>query len=77
MKKREVHNKDKNQGRERNPNPDCLVRIFSGGVFHMKEWGPKSSVCPSKLRETKLSRGIALYFGRDIPGGCPGGTRNF
>ena len=25
-----------------------------GGVFHVKGWGPKSSVCPSKPRETKL-----------------------
>ena len=29
----------------------------------MKGWGPKSSVCPSKPRETKL-------FWRDIPGFC-------
>ena len=44
-----------------------LVRIFSGGlgIFHVKGWGPQSSVCPSKFRETKL-------FGlpRDIPGFC-------
>ena len=29
----------------------------------MKGWGPKSSVCPSKPRETKL-------FWRDMPGFC-------
>ena len=43
----------------RDPNPNFLVRIFSGGVgvFHVKAWGPKSSVCPSKPRETKLFGG--------------------
>ena len=48
------------QGRKRNPNPNFLVRVFSGGVgvFHVKGWGPKSSVCPSKV------------FWRDIPGFC-------
>ena len=61
------------QGRKRNPNLNFLVRIFSGGVgvFHVKGWGPKSSVCPSKPRETKL-------FWRGIPGfspGYPGGAR--
>ena len=30
------------------------------GVFHVKGWGPKSSVCPSKPRETKL---LAAYPG--------------
>ena len=29
---------------------------------------PKSSVCPSKPRETKLFGGISRDFGRDIPG---------
>ena len=58
------------QGRKRNPNPNCLVRISSGGVgvFHVKGWGPKSSVCPSKPRETKLFGGTSRDFARDIPG---------
>ena len=58
------HGSERSQGRKRNPNPNLLVRIFSGGVgvFHVKGWGPKSSVCPSKPRE-KL-------FWRDIPGFC-------
>ena len=53
------------QGRKMNPNPNFLVRIFSGGVgvFRVKGWAPKSSVCPSKARETKhfavISRGFA------------------
>ena len=33
----------------------------------MKGWGPKSSVCPSKPRETKLFGGISRDFWRDIP----------
>ena len=34
----------------------------------MKGWGPKSSVCPSKRRETKLFGGIPRDFCRDMPG---------
>ena len=33
----------------------------------MKGWGPKSSTCPSKPRETKLFGGISRNFCRDIP----------
>ena len=49
------------QAQKKNPNLNFWVRIFSGGVgvFHVKGWGPKSSVCPSKPREW-----------RDIPGFC-------
>ena len=41
------------QARKRNPNPNFWVRISSSGVgvFHVKGWGPKSSVCPSKPGE--------------------------
>ena len=61
------------QARKRNPNLNFLVRIFSGGgvVFHVKGWGPKSSVCLSKPRKIKV-------FWRDIPGFCwdiPGRAR--
>ena len=38
-------------GTKKEPKPKLLSPdIFSGGVgvFHVKEWGPKSSVCPSK-----------------------------
>ena len=40
------------------------VRISSGGVgfFHVKRWGPKSSVCPSKPRESKVFSGISWDF---------------
>ena len=31
------------------------------GVLHVKGWGPKSSVCPSKPRETKLFGGISRF----------------
>ena len=52
------------QGRKRNPNPNFLVRIFSGGVavFHVNWWGPKSSVCSSKHREIKLLGGMSRDF---------------
>ena len=52
---------------ERNPNPNFLVRMSSGGVgvFHVKRWGPNNSVCPSKPRETKLFGGISRDFWRD------------
>ena len=58
------------QGRKRNPNPNFLVQISLGGagVFHVKGWGPKKSVCPSKLKETKFLAGCPRDFGRDIPG---------
>ena len=60
------------QGRRRNPNPNfCFwVRISSGGVgvFHVKGWGPKSSVCASNPRETKLLGGLSRDSCRDIPG---------
>ena len=40
------------------------------GVFHVKGWGPKSSACPSKPRETKLFGRDRVFpeFCRDIPG---------
>ena len=46
-------------------NPNFLVQISSDGVgvFHVKGWGPKSSVCPSKPRETKLFGGIQARKG--------------
>ena len=60
------------QARKRNPNPNFLVRISSGGVgvFHVKGLGPKSSACPPKPKETKL---LAGYPG--ILAGYPGGAR--
>ena len=57
-----------NQGRKRNLNPNFLVRIsLGGGGFHTKGWGPKSSVCHSKPRETKRFGGNSRDFCRDIP----------
>ena len=71
------------QGRERNPNTNFLVRISSGGVvvFHMKGWGPKSSVCPSKQKNKKKQK-IKPNFLAGYPGivagislGCPKSLR--
>ena len=59
--------------KKKEPKPKLLVRISSGGVgiFHVKGWGPKSWVCPSKLRKAKLFGGISRDFA-----GYPGGPKN-
>ena len=61
---------DVSQARKKNSDPNWLVRISSGGVgvFHVKGWGSKGSVCPSNPKETKLFGGISRGFARDIPG---------
>ena len=48
------------QGRKRIPNPNFLVWISSGGVgvFHVKGWGPKSSVCPRE----RGNRGLVIVL---------------
>ena len=53
------------QARQRNPNPNFSVRIFSGGagVFHMKEWGAKMFGTLLETRDIKL-------FWREIPEFC-------
>ena len=50
---------------ERSPNPNFLVRIFSGGVgvFHVKGWGAKNSGMPFETQGNQI-------FWRDIPGFC-------
>ena len=54
------------QVRKRSTNSNfCWV-----GVFHANGWGPKSSVCPSKPRETKLWAGYPGSFA-GISQGCP------
>ena len=48
-----------------------LMSSAGVGVFHVKGWLPKSSICPSKPRETKLfdgNHGISRDFAWDIPG---------
>ena len=52
------------QGGEKNPNPNFLVRIFSGGVgvFHVNGWGPKSSIRPSKPGKSNFLGGISRDF---------------
>ena len=64
------------QGRKRNPNPNFLVQASSGraGVFQVKGWGPKSSVCPSKPWQTKLFGGISRDSCR-VFRGCPTSLR--
>ena len=60
-----------NSGKQKNPNPNFLVWISSAGgvgVFHVKGWGPKSSVCPSRIPHF-----LAGYPG--ILPGYPGGAR--
>ena len=63
---------DENQARKRSTNANFWVRISSGGVgvFHVKGWGPTSSVCSSKPRETKCFGGISWDFA-GICWGCP------
>ena len=52
---------------KRSRNLNFLVWISSGGVgvFRVKGWVPKNSVCPSKPRENKLFR--VGVFGRAVP----------
>ena len=55
------------QEKERKPTilgPDSLR--LGGGSSNVKGWGPKSSVCPSKPKETKLFGGISHEFCWDI-----------
>ena len=54
----------KTQGRKTNPNPNFMVRISSGGVgvFHVKGWGRKSLVCPSKPGKSNFLGGIFRDF---------------
>ena len=56
-------------GKKKEPEPNFFgPDIFGGvGVFHVKGWGPKGSVCPSNARKTKLFGGISQIFWRDIP----------
>ena len=54
------------RARKKSTNPQFWIRIFSG---HMKGWGPKSSVCPSKAGKSNF---LAGYPG--ILLGYPGGT---
>ena len=63
-------------GKKRNPNLNFLVQIFSGGagVFHVKGWGPKSSVCPSKPGKPNLFGGISRDFA-GISRRCPKSLR--
>ena len=67
-----VSKRAKFQARKRNPNLNFLVRIFSGGVgvFHVKGWVPKSSVCPSKPGKSDFFGGISRDFA-GISGRCP------
>ena len=64
------------QGGKRNPNPNFLVRIFSSGVgvFHVKGWGPKSSIRPSKPGKSNFLGGISRDFA-GISRGCPKSLR--
>ena len=65
-----------NQGRKTNPNPNFCVRIFSVGVgvFHVKGWGLKGSVCPSKPGKPNFFGGISRDFA-GISWRCPKSLR--
>ena len=56
------------QGRKRNPNPNFLAWISSGGVGGLRREGVGGQKCGifSRPRETKLFGGISLDFCRDI-----------
>ena len=47
-----------------------VAGLSSGGVgvFHVKGWRPKSSVCPLKPKEPKLICGISGSLCSDLPG---------
>ena len=64
------------QAREKSTNPNFRVRIFSGGVgvFHVKGWGPKSSICPSKPGKSNFFGGISQDFAGISPK-CPKSLR--
>ena len=51
-------------GMEKEHKPKLLSPIFSGGVrvFHVKGWGPKSSVCPLKPGKSNFLGGISQDF---------------
>ena len=57
---------------KRNPNLNFRVRIFSGGVgvFHVKGWVPKNSVCPLEPGKPNFFGGISRDFA-----GISGGAR--
>ena len=60
----------KKQPKSKLLSPDIFRR---GGVFHVKGWGPKSSVC-------LLKPGKSNFFWRDVPGFCrdiPGAPEKF
>ena len=62
------------QGRKRNPNPNFLIRISSGGVgvFRVKAWGPKVRYV---LRNPGKPNFLVGYSG--ILPGYPGGALKF
>ena len=65
-----------NSGKKKEPNPNFLVRMSSGGGGLPREGvGQKSSVCHSKPRETKhFWAGYPGIFGGMSPG-CPKSLR--
>ena len=63
------------QARKESPNPNFGVRISSSGVgvFHVKGWGPKSSVCPLKPGKSNFLAGSRAFAG--ISWRCPNSLR--
>ena len=72
-----TNNKEfKKSGTKKEHKPKLLSQDISGvvGVFHMKGWGPKSSVCPSKPGKSNFFGEISRDFG-GISGRCPKSLR--
>ena len=63
-------------GTEKEPKPKLFGPDISGGVgvFHVKGWGPKSSVCPSKPGKSNFLGGISRDFA-GISRQCPKSLR--
>ena len=49
-------------GKKKEPKPRLFGPSGGVGVFHVKGWGPKSSVCPSKPGKPNFFGGISRDF---------------
>ena len=64
--KKNKERKDREEHKPKHLSPDVSGGV---GVFHVKGWGPKSSVCPSKPGKSNFFGAISHIpgFCRDIP----------
>ena len=68
----DVHSGTKNEPKPKLLSPDIFRWVW--GSSHTKGWGPKSSVCPSKPRESNFFGGISRDFA-GISRSCPKSLR--